>query len=376
VPIVPLSGTTIDAQNDHSFSWLFCAWRLLKGMTIKMSKYQYKPDFNELLLVLNKQKPSRPVLFELFMNPFVYETLAGHKQEDDTEEARCRLMIDAFHAGGYDYTTVPASDFSFPTEGRHTEKTASLNDGCVITDEKSFEAYKWLDPEVFDYSRLDKLGAYMPEGMKLMTLGPCGVLENAIALVGYENLCYMLIDEPELVGRIFDEVGSRLLKYYQICAEHDAVGVLMVNDDWGFKTQTFLSPADMRRYVFPWHTKIVEAAHKHGKPAILHSCGYAGEIMEDIIESIKFNGKHSYEDIIMTVEDSYKKWGSEIGILGGMDVDFLIQSSPEVIRKRSVEMLELADEHGSYALGSGNSIPEYIPFNNYRAMTEAALTMR
>ena len=341
-----------------------------------MINYKYQPDFNELLRVLNKQKPSRPVLFEMFMNPATYELLAGRKQENDTSDAYDRLVIDAFHAGGYDHATIHASDFMFHTNKRHYEKTVSLNDGFVITDEKSFEEYKWQEPENFDYSHLDKLGKYMPDGMKLMVFGPNGVLENVIALVGYENLCFLLADEPELVEQIFSQVGTRMLKYYQIAAEHDSVGVLMLNDDWGFKTQTFLSPADMRRYVFPWHIRIVDAAHKNGKPAILHSCGYMGDIIEDVIGLIKFDGKHSYEDSILTVEESYSRWGRRIGILGGIDIDFLCQSSPVEIEKRSAMMLELAQDSGSYALGSGNSIPEYIPYENFRAMIDAALAKR
>jgi len=275
--------------------------------------------------------------------------------------------------GGYDYVSVHASSFAFPIAHRDHKNTLSLNDGFVITDEKSFEAYAWPNPENFDYSGLDKMGAYMPDGMKLMILGPCGVLENAIAMVGYENLCYMLAEDPELVERIFDEIGTRLFRYYQIAAAHDAVGLIMCNDDWGFNTQTFLSPADMRKYVFPYHKKIAELAHKNGKPAVLHSCGYATEIMDDIIDEIGFNGKHSFEDSILPVEESYKRWGSRITIMGGIDVDFLIRSTPEDIQKRCNAMLDMADsQYGSYTLGSGNSVPEYIPVENYLAMIECA----
>ena len=341
-----------------------------------MPKYKYQPDFSELVRVLNKQRPSRPVLFELFMNPVVYELMAEHKPDDDTEEAYQRMMIDGFHGGGYDYTSIGASGFGFKAGHRESQKTTSLNDGFVITDEKSFDEYKWPDPESYDYSRLKTLGEYMPDGMKFMVLGPSGVLENTIALVGYENLCFMIADEPQLAERVFTEVGSRILKYYQIAVEYDSVGMLMVNDDWGFNTQTFLSPDDMRKYVFPWHAKVVEAAHKLNKPAVLHSCGNAGQIMEDIIEKIKFNGKHSYEDVIMPVEKNYEIWGKRIGILGGIDVDMLTRSTPDLIRKRSDAMLDLADEFGSYALGSGNSVPHYIPYENYRAMIDTALARR
>jgi len=69
----------------------------------------------------------------------------------------------------------------------------------------------------------------------------------------------------------------------------ETVGALIANDDWGFKTQTMLSPADLRRYVFPWHERIVETIHAAGKPAILHSCGFAGEIMDDIIDGMKYD---------------------------------------------------------------------------------------
>ena len=207
--------------------------------------------------------------------------------------------------------------------------------------------------------------------MKLMTSGPNGLLENVIGIVGYDNLCLMLYDDPELVKAIFDRIGGILVDYYENCAKYDTVGILMINDDWGFNTQTMLSVADMRKYVFPWHKKMVEAAHRNGKLAVLHSCGYMVDIMEDIIGDMKFDGRHSYEDNIVPVEEAYRRWGGRIAILGGMDVDFLIRSDEQEILRRSKAMLELASEKGGYALGSGNSIPYYIPNEKYFAMTAA-----
>ena len=48
-------------------------------------------------------------------------------------------------------------------------------------------------PENYDYSRLDKINEVLPDGMKLMVMGPGGVLENAFNLIGYDNSCYMLL---------------------------------------------------------------------------------------------------------------------------------------------------------------------------------------
>ena len=87
--------------------------------------------------------------------------------------------------------------------------------------------------------------------MKIMLSGPGGVLENVIDLVGYDNLCYLIFDEPELVAAVFEKVGSILAAYYEQGAQYDSVGIIMSNDDWGFNTQTMLSPEDLRKYVFP-----------------------------------------------------------------------------------------------------------------------------
>lgn len=328
-----------------------------------------KPDFNNLLKVLRREKPDRPTLFEFFLHDRLYQKLAGDElyTRDDNLKWQ-RINIHAYKNAGYDYATVMGSEFYFPQGEHHHAASLSQNEGALITDRESFEKYLWPNADDFDYSSLDDLKAELPEGMKLIVWGPGGVLENVIALVGFDNLCYMLYEDPELVQDIFNEVGSRLLRYYELTSPYDTVGALISNDDWGFVSQTMLRPEDMRKYVFPWHKKIVEAIHNAGKPAILHSCGNLDAVMEDIIEDMKYDGKHSYEDKIIPVEDAYEKWGSRIAILGGIDLNFVCTESEEAITKRCVEMLKRTSKRGSYALGTGNSVPYYVPDEKYFAM--------
>ena len=331
------------------------------------------PDFeHNTLRVLRGEKPERVPLFELFMNDTIYTQLAGHGRRDDSRLEHMRLIVDAMAAAGYDYATCNILDFHFPQKVRAMAATESLNGQAIITDRESFEAYKWPKAEESDYSLLEDIRPYLPEGMKLMIMGPCGVLENVISLVGYDNLCYMLFDEPELVQEIFDHVGAALLDYYRQVVDADTVGLLCSNDDWGFNTQTFLSTSDMRKYVFPWHRRIVELAHSHGKPCILHSCGRFIDILEDVIGDMKFDGRHSYEDNIMPVEDAYELMNGRIAVLGGIDMNFLVSKTPEEVYARSRAMLERTSGRGGYMLGSGNSIPEYVPSENYLAMLRAA----
>jgi len=333
-----------------------------------------KPDFSNLLKVLAKQKPDRPTLFEFFLNEGLEDELAAGetiRYKDDGHDY-WRKRIRAFKNAGYDYTTVSGSAFHFPHEDKAHDgkKSYSLNERVTIYDRRSFESYKWPNADEYGCKTLDGIKDDLPDGMKYIICGPGGVLENVISLMGYDNLCMMLYDDPELVQDIFGAVGSCLLGYYENCAGHETVGAIISNDDWGFNTQTMLSSADMRKYVFPWHEKIAAVAHKYGKPAILHSCGMLEDVMDDVIDVIKFDGKHSYEDNIIPVEDSYEKYVGRIATLGGIDLNFVCMSKPEEIEKRCESMLERSAERGCFALGTGNSVPYYVPNENYYAMID------
>ena len=343
----------------------------------RVMNHRPTPDFNQLLKVLAKRAPDRPTLFEFFLNAPLYARLSGRPfvgQEHPMEWFD--LFAGAFRQGGYDYVNTLVPGFEFPAGAHHAESTISLNEGAVIRDRASFDRYPWPDPEACSLNYYDRIAKRVPEGMKVIVWGPNGVLENVLRLVGFDSLCFMIADEPDLAQAVFDGVGSRLLRYYEIAAAQACVGACISNDDWGFKTQPMLAPADMRRYVFPWHKRIAAAVHAAGKPVILHSCGNAAEIWTDIIDDIKFDGKHSYEDTISPVEQEYDRYGGRIAILGGMDLDFVVRSTPETVYRRARAMLERAAVKGAYALGTGNSVPEYVPSENYAAMTWAALENR
>lgn len=333
------------------------------------------PDFGNLLAVLEHQVPSRPTLFEFGFNGRISGKLLGDDRPRAQNDNLARYLrgVYAWRNAGYDYFPIILPGFRFSAGEREKQMTVSLNQGCVISDRKTFDAYDWPDTSDIDDSIVKELAPELPEGMRLIVRGPGGVLENAIGLLGFDNLCYMIADDEQLVYDLFQEIGSRFVKYYEIAAQYDGIGACISNDDWGFKSQTMLSPADMRRFVFPWHKRIVEAVHAAGKPAILHSCGYFDDIIEDTIEDMRYNGRHSYEDNICPVEDAYENYHNRIAILGGIDVNFVCRSTPEEVFERSKAMLERANGRGSYALGTGNSVPEYVPDENYFAMISAAL---
>ena len=370
-------------------------------------RFPRDPDFAQFMKVLRREPTDRPTLFEFYLNPSLYEQLAGRPAPTnpgaagghgggehtgtpgrtsarDREERLAgyrklgRWYADAFGAAGYDYVNF-GPDVAYPgyhfREGSHEKAVShSLNDQPLIASREDFERFAWPDPGLLDPGIMDALTADLPRGMEAMVFTPCGVLENLVDLVGYDNLCFMLVDDRELVSMIARRISDALLELYRMVAEHPRLGAMIANDDWGFKTQTMISPADLREFVYPGHREIARVSHEAGKPILLHSCGELREVMDDLITDIGYDAKHSFEDVIEPVEEIYERWGDRIAVLGGVDVGFLCESSPEEITRRSRAMLERTRDRGGYALGSGNSIPDYVPREAYFAMTRAALT--
>ena len=169
------------------------------------------PDFEgNLKKVLKKQKPDRATLFEFLISEEAEVALSGYQLKEDTPEEHIKRKILAFYHAGYDFVPFLPGNLWFTKNPHKTAQTYSLNDGGVITDRESFEKYPWPAMETIHYRTLEIAQKFLPDGMKIMAYCPDGILENVIGLCGYENLCYLLADDRELVKDIFTEVGTRI----------------------------------------------------------------------------------------------------------------------------------------------------------------------
>ncbi len=95
--------------------------------------------------------------------------------------------------------------------------------------------------------------------------------------------------------------------------------------------------------------------------------------MWHLIDEVGIDGKHSFEDAIVPVPEMQRRYGSRIAILGGVDVDVLTRATPEEVRVYVRGIIEECAPRGRYAVGSGNSIPSYVPVENYLTMLDEGL---
>jgi len=174
------------------------------------------------------------------------------------------------------------------------------------------------------------------------------------------------------VKAVIDKMAGYTYRMYEIAAANESVEILWHGDDLGFKTATMLSPEILRQLVFPWFKKYSALAHKNNKRFWVHCCGYKDEIMSDFIDDIKIDALHSFEDSCCPVTDYKRKYGDKLGIIGGVDVDKLCRLGEDNLRDYIRGILDVCMDGGRYALGSGNSITNFVPVKNYLIMLDEA----
>ncbi|MCC6487376.1 MAG: hypothetical protein IT364_07735 [Candidatus Hydrogenedentes bacterium] len=244
------------------------------------------------------------------------------------------------------------------------------------------EAYPWDElPDIFWKDagpRFEALAAALPPGMKAVGGIGNGVFEIAQDLTGLAYLPYMQAEDPELYAELFNRIGTLMARIWDtFLKRHAEVFVACrFGDDLGFKSSLLTNPATVHENILPQYRRIIDAVHAAGKPFIWHSCGCIFLVMEAMIEA-GIDAKHSNEDNIAPFMKWIDEYGARIALLGGFDLGFLCQSSPAEITAAVVEQgREFRAKARGYALGSGNSIPDYVPVENYLAMIEGARRIR
>ncbi|NIA29412.1 MAG: hypothetical protein GWP06_05790 [Actinobacteria bacterium] len=360
---------------------------MFKNLPVKSPK----PNAREFIDILMGRKPqTRTPLVEyivddVLLQPITTELLGRTWVEfgNDRESQKAWLdnFIEFWLRMGYDFVRFErALDFgkkilvaADPAPASHKDRAwADGHEGTIRTWE-DFERYPWPKLEDADYFAIEYLNDHLPEGMGLMTCHAAGMLEHLSQIMSYEGLCLAIYDEPELVQAMSDRLGELITGYYRNLLDLDRVVAMFQGDDMGFRTATLLAPDDLRKFVLPWHKRFAQMSHEKGLPYFLHCCGNVESIMEDLITDVGIDGKHSYEDAIIPAENFQEKYGERIAVLGGIDINILAKGSPQQVRERTRFLIDTCGDRGRYAIGSGNSIPSYIPVENYLAMLDEAL---
>ncbi|UCF97069.1 MAG: hypothetical protein JSV89_18130 [Spirochaetaceae bacterium] len=343
-----------------------------------MNRYGFEADFENLKTVLKGGRGHRVPNAELVIDREIKETFLGKSVESVADEIEFRYQA------GYDYLWLsvgmidPAGtvnkDFLPDDEHKHfAGKDARVwadEQGGIIEEERDLDALSWPDPDILDYSPFSEAAAHLRPGMKVIAvLGK--IFTAAWELLGFARFCELVCTDPKFIDLLIERIGTIQVEVFMRLVTRPEVGAFWIPDDIAFRSGTLLAPQWLRTRIFPFYRQMAAASRQADKPIIYHSDGDLTTMIDTILET-GFHALHPIEPESMDIYALRKRVGKRICLVGNICVNTLSIGSPEEIRTLVRERIESLGYDGAYCVGSSNSVPNYVPFENYRLMLETS----
>ncbi len=191
-------------------------------------------------------------------------------------------------------------------------------------------------------------------------------------LLGLENACMKMYDEPLLVDTILQHVVDYHVAVnraiFDAAAEH--IDIFFIANDFGCQHGPFLSEPMFRRFMVPHLRRLAILGHDYGLKVMLHSCGSIAPLVPAIVEC-GFDALHPVQPCKgMDLSKLKVDFGDHIVFNGAIDAQHtLIEGSPETVRAKTREVLSIMKPGGGYVGGaSHDTIMGETPVQNVLAM--------
>lgn len=337
-------------------------------------KHLFKPDLEAFLASLNKEKTNRIPIAELGIHPIIKEKLIDRKINTINDE------IEFWLSAGYDYVKLqPKVNFiihkeeyqkNYYVEDKSINRSWSSEESGIITNDEDFENYSFPSKEEIDYSNFEIASKHIPDNFGI--IGQYGdIFTMTWELMGFENFSIALFENYDLVKKINKSLGETIVDMFKNMVSIPEVSAIWYSDDIAFASGLMVSKDTLNDLLFPWLEKIGSLARDYDKPFIYHSDGLLYDVMDKIIEC-GVTVLHPIEPKAMDIKEVKIKYGERLALIGNIDVDLLSRGEKKDVVKAVINNIETVGLDGGYCVGSGNSIPEYVKYENYLAMIETA----
>lgn len=344
-----------------------------------------QPDFLRVRkALLLEGEPDRVPLAEVNVDRTIKAAVLGKPISD------LRSEVDFWMTAGYDYVPLFVGLGSFLEElyqdrasGRFTtpkqqqvaveeeERVWAEEKAGAITSHEDFEAFQWPSLDDMELSIVEEVDSYLPPGAKVIGVLVTAIFTQVWKLMGFETFCFSLVDDPVLVERMFEKIGTIQYQAFQAMARSKVVGAIWITDDIAYTEGLMVSPKDLRHHLFPWFERMGQMAREVDLPLIYHSDGRLYPVLDDLI-ACGFNAIHPIETKAMDIEHLKQTVGDKLCLIGNIDLSYtLTRGTPQEVEEEVKLRLRTIAPGGGYCLGSSNSIPDYVLLENYNAMREA-----
>lgn len=122
------------------------------------------------------------------------------------------------------------------------------------------------------------------EDRLLCAFSGTGLFEQCHFLMGFEDTLVNLYEHPQEMHELIDYICEFKLKVLKIYCEKFKPDAIFFHDDWGAKTQLFMSPEMWREFFKEPYRRIYGYIRSQGLIAIHHADSYLAPIVEDMAE--------------------------------------------------------------------------------------------
>ena len=338
------------------------------------------------LAALRLEQPDRVPMFDFLFQEPMYEHLIGHRPGayNGPDAVRCALALE------HDGVWIPFGGFSgfqpqYLAENVYVDEwgtTYQKNDASwpidapidyPIKSRQDLAKYRPPDPtlpgrdgEILAACRMENDGLAVLGGV----LGP---FSATWMLMGYEQICFALHDDPELVSeccKISNEYNKEAARRSVAAG---CVG-MWVSEDLGDSCRGFLRLEQFRRYVLPHFAELVEHVAGLGVPVLLHSCGQIMLYLDDIAQTQVASVHPLQRTAKMDLRTVKEKYGKRFCLIGNIDSSRTLPfGQPEDVTREVREAIEIAAPGGGYVLAADHSLHDGIPIENILALRDAGL---
>ena len=191
-------------------------------------------------------------------------------------------------------------------------------------------AYPWPDP-----NQTPQLVAESTElNGRCAVLGGCPSVfwHDLIDLLGMENMCLKMYDDPLLIDTILQYVVDFYIAFNQKIFDKagSVIDIFFLANDFGSRQGPLLSEKMFRRFIVPHLRRLIILGHAYNLKVMLHCCGGIAAIDSQAV---------------------------------------LIDGTPETVRQKTREVLDIMKPGGGYVAGaSHDTILGETPLENVLAM--------
>lgn len=320
----------------------------------------------------------RTPLWEIHADAPVKKAFLGRPIRTPEDDA------DFWVTAGYDFVPISlgliqvggvlggeAKVYDYSVYGEETVRQWADEHSGPISTPARMEDYDWPDPADLDVSPIERVRAVIPPEMGIVAITG-KVFTGVWMLMGFETFSEAWHSDREFLRAMFDRVGQ--IQYECTIRAIDCPGVTaaLMSDDIAYSEALLVHPDCLREFLFPWYKKIGDAVHARGLAYIYHTDGDVTEVLDDIV-ACGFDALHPIEPKAMDIHQVKATHGDKLCLLGNIEVDRLARGTPDEVKELVRKNIRELGRDGGYCVGSSNSVTDYIPLENFKAMLEAAL---